>query len=155
MPVFAADEAPRAAAASVAAATTLADMAAAVTIGSETAVGVAEALPPVVRVPEFKSSRRPMFLPSLYASYAALQVYDVYSTTRAIAGGAHEANPMMKAVVGNPAVFWTLKAVTTVAPMMAAERLWKTNKVGAIALMAASNGMMAARIRPGDVIGSR
>ena len=31
-----------------------------------------------------------------------------------------------------------------VAPALAAERMWKTNKAGAITLMVVSNGMMAA-----------
>jgi hypothetical protein len=89
------------------------------------------------------ANRRPTALPALYASFAALQMFDVYSTRRAISGGAHEANPMMKDVVGNKAAFYTMKAATTIAPMLAAERLWKTNKIAAIAVMAASNGIMA------------
>jgi hypothetical protein len=58
-------------------------------------------------------------------------------------GGAKEANPMMESVVTKPAVFWSVKAAMAIAPALAAERLWKTNKVGAIAVMAISNGMMA------------
>ena len=88
--------------------------------------------------------RRPGALPGLYASFAALQVFDVYSTRRALAGGAYEANPMMKGVVGSPAMFWTVKLASTAAPMLAAEQLWKTNRIAAIALMVASNGVMAA-----------
>jgi hypothetical protein len=88
--------------------------------------------------------RRPAALPGLYASFAALQLFDAYSTQRAISGGATEANPVMKNVVGNRAAFWSVKVAATVAPMMAAERLWKRNKVAAIAVMAASNGVMAA-----------
>ena len=91
-----------------------------------------------------RPTTRPAVLPGLYASLAALQVFDGCSTTRALAHGAHEANPMMQDVVGNPALFWSIKTATTVAPMMAAERLWKTNKAGAIALMVASNAVMAA-----------
>ena len=90
------------------------------------------------------ANRRPRALNGLYASFAALQMFDVYSTRRAIAGGAQEANPAMKSAVGNPAMFWTVKAAATVAPMLAAERLWKKNKVAAIAVMAVSNGVMAA-----------
>lgn len=90
------------------------------------------------------ANHRPSALRGLYASFAALQVWDAYSTSRAIAAGASEANPVMRSVVGNPAAFWTIKAAATVAPMMAAERLWKHNKVAAIAVMAASNGVMAA-----------
>jgi hypothetical protein len=89
------------------------------------------------------ANRRPSLLPGLYASFAALQMFDIYSTQRAIAGGAHEANPMMKTMVGNQATFYAVKAASTVAPMLAAERLWKKNRMAAIAVMAASNGIMA------------
>lgn len=87
---------------------------------------------------------RPAALPTLYASFAALQIFDIYSTQRAIGRGATEANPLMQNVVGNRAMFWSVKAAGTVGPMMAAERLWKHNKVAAIAVMAVSNGVMAA-----------
>jgi Domain of unknown function (DUF5658) len=97
-----------------------------------------------VKLDWYEAHSRPMALAPLYASFASLQAFDVYSTQRALSNGAHEANPMMKTVVGNPAVFWTVKAAATVAPMMAAERLWKTNRVAAIAVMVASNGVMAA-----------
>ena len=89
------------------------------------------------------ANRRPSLLPGLYASFAALQMFDVYSTQRAISGGASEANPLMKTVTGNKATFYAVKAVSTVAPMLLAERVWKKNKVAAIAVMAASNGIMA------------
>jgi len=87
---------------------------------------------------------RPAALPAFYASLAALQLFDGYSTTRALAGGAKEANPVMKGVVNKPVVFWSLKAAMAVAPALATERMWKTNKAGAIAVMVVSNGMMAA-----------
>ena len=87
---------------------------------------------------------RPAALPALYASLAALQWFDGYSTTRALAGGAKEANPVLKGVVNKPVVFWSLKAAMVVAPALATERMWKTNKAGAIAVMVVSNGMMAA-----------
>ena len=87
---------------------------------------------------------RPAALPAFYASLAALQVFDGYSTTRALAGGAKEANPVMKGIVTRPAVFWSVKAAMAVAPTLAAERMWKTNKTAAIAVMVVSNGMMAA-----------
>jgi hypothetical protein len=100
----------------------------------------------VVRHPPTRESRRarPAALPAFYASLAALQLFDGYSTTRALASGAKEANPVMKGVVTRPVVFWSLKAAMAVAPALAAERMWKTNKAGAIAVMVVSNGMMAA-----------
>jgi hypothetical protein len=86
---------------------------------------------------------RPAALPALYVSYAALQVYDVYSTRQALTQGAREANPFMQGVVKNQSGFWALKASTTIAAVAAAERLWKTNKTAAIAVMVASNGVAA------------
>jgi len=86
---------------------------------------------------------RPKALPALYASYAALQAFDVYSTRQALARGATEANPLMQGVVGNTGAFVAVKATVAVATIMAAERLWKTNKAAAIAVMVASNGVAA------------
>ena len=71
-------------------------------------------------------------------------MFDGYSTTRALAGGAKEANPVMKGVINTPVVFWSVKAAMAVAPTLVAERMWKTNKAAAIAVMVVSNGMMAA-----------
>ena len=86
---------------------------------------------------------RPALLPALYASYAALQAYDVYSTRQALGRGAREANPLMQGVVGNTGAFIAVKASLGIATIIAAERLWKTNKVAAIAVMVASNGVSA------------
>lgn len=87
---------------------------------------------------------RPTALPVLFASLAALQAFDGYSTTKGIARGAREMNPLARAAAGRPAVFWALKAGTTVLPMMAAERMWKKNRVGAIVMMALANGVAVA-----------
>jgi len=86
---------------------------------------------------------RPKTLPALYASYAALQAFDVYSTRQALARGAQEANPLMQGVVGHTGAFVAVKATVAVATIVAAERLWKTNKAAAIAVMVASNGVAA------------
>ena len=90
-----------------------------------------------------QSIARPKALPALYASYAALQVFDLYSTKQAMARGAREANPLMQGVVGNTGAFVALKATTAVATIVAAERLWKTNKAAAIVVMVASNSVAA------------
>ncbi len=86
---------------------------------------------------------RPAVLPALYASYAALQVYDVYSTKQALDRDAREANPLMRDIVGNTNSFLAVKAAMTVGTIVAAERLWKTNRIAAIAVMVASNGVAA------------
>lgn len=83
---------------------------------------------------------RPAVLPALYASYAALQAYDVYSTRQALSRGAREANPLMQGVVGNPGAFVALKAGVAAGTILAAERLWKHDKkAAAIGIMIASN----------------
>ena len=87
---------------------------------------------------------RPAALPVLYASYAALQAYDVYSTRQALGRGAREANPLMQHVVGSQSAFWAIKASATVGTIAAAERLWKKDKKGAaIAVLVASNAVAA------------
>ena len=91
---------------------------------------------------------RPAALPVLYTTLAGLQIYDGYSTLSGRARGAREANPLMQWMTASPARFWTVKAATTAASIVVAERLWKHNKAGAIATMAAVNGvavMVAAR----------
>src|SRR5688500_14040779 len=86
---------------------------------------------------------RPATLTALYASYSALQAYDVYSTRQALARGAREANPLMQGVVGNTGAVIALKAGVTVAAIAAAEKLWKTNKPAAIGVMIAGNSVAA------------
>ena len=89
------------------------------------------------------SLSRPTVLPALYASYAALQAFDVYSTRQALARGAREANPLMQGVVGHTGTFVAVKAAVAMTTIVAAERLWKTNKTAAIAVMVASNSVAA------------
>lgn len=89
------------------------------------------------------AGRRPSVLPVLYVSLAALQGFDAYSTTTGLSRGAQEGNPMMRGVAGNSAAFWAVKAGSTAASIWFAERLWKTNRVGAIVTMVAVNSMMA------------
>ena len=86
---------------------------------------------------------RPPVLAALYVSYAALQAYDVYSTTRALGRGAREANPLMQSVVGNTPGFIAVKAVAGIATVIGAERLWRQHKAAAIAVMFAANSVSA------------
>jgi len=86
---------------------------------------------------------RPSMLPALYATSAALQGYDAYSTLSALKNGGREANPLMKGITKSPAAFVAMKAGVTMASIMAAESLWKNHhRFGAIGLMVASNLMM-------------
>jgi hypothetical protein len=86
---------------------------------------------------------RPATLTALYATYGALQAYDVVSTRQALARGAREANPLMQGVVGNTGAFVAVKAGVAVATIAAAEKLWKTNKPAAIGVMIAGNSVAA------------
>jgi hypothetical protein len=86
---------------------------------------------------------RPAALPVLYASLAALQFYDGYSTLNGRSRGAREVNPMMQWMAASPARFWTVKGATTAASIVIAERMWKHSRVGAIVTMAVVNGVAA------------
>jgi hypothetical protein len=88
-----------------------------------------------------EAPKRPATLTTLYGSYAALQVLDVVSTRRALGAGAREINPLMRN--GNMAAMIGVKAAAGTATIYFAERMWKKNKVGAIAVMAALNGASA------------
>ena len=91
---------------------------------------------------------RPGALSALYVSYTALQAFDIYSTKHALSRDGREANPLMQHVVGNTDAFLAIKAVVVVNTIIGAERLWRTNKTAAIAVMIASNSvaaMLAAR----------
>ena len=87
---------------------------------------------------------RPMILPALYGMAGLLQGYDAYSTLTVLKHGGVEANPIMKGLTKSPAAFIGLKAGVTMMSIMAAERLWRNhNRVGAIATMIATNGLMS------------
>ena len=94
------------------------------------------------RAPE---PQRPAALVPMYASLVTLQTLDVVSTTRALSsGGAYEANPVMRGVVGSPAAFLAVKAGTTAGTIWIAERMRKKHPVRATVFMASTNAMMAA-----------
>jgi uncharacterized protein DUF5658 len=89
--------------------------------------------------------RRPAALPAMYASLAALQVLDVYSTRRAIGAGAREANPAMRSAAGSGSgAMLAVKAVSSATSIFFTERAWKKNRKGAVILLAAINGVTAA-----------
>jgi hypothetical protein len=89
------------------------------------------------------SGRRPPALPALYVSLTALNALDVYSTNRALRGGARELNPVMAPAGGSYAAALAIKAATTTSSIVLAERLWKKNRAAAIVTMAAVNGVTA------------
>jgi hypothetical protein len=94
--------------------------------------------------PDFSRVRRPALLPALYAANVALQVLDAQSTLKAIGNGASEANPVMKGVVGNRGALLAVKAGAAAGTIYFAEKLWRRNRVAAVALMVAVNGVTAA-----------
>ena len=83
---------------------------------------------------------RPLALPILYGTYGILQGMDLVSTRKALAAGAHETNPSMHGV----GTMLAVKAATGAATIYFAERAWKKNRIGGIALMAVLNGATAA-----------
>jgi hypothetical protein len=111
-------------------------------LAEDVIVVTGQQIPNAAKVRE--SVSRPALLPALYASYAGLQAYDIYSTRQALSRGAREANPLMQGTAGSNAGMIALKLSATVGTIVAAERMWKNNnKVGAIAVLVASNGVAA------------
>jgi hypothetical protein len=103
------------------------------------------ALPPVLstRSSSF-DGRRPGLLPAMYASAVLLQALDAHSTMTAIGRGAHEANPVMTGVAKNRGALIAVKAGVAASTIYLAEKMWRRNRVGAIALMAIINSVDAA-----------
>lgn len=99
---------------------------------------------PVERWQRGTPEARPAALPVMYATLAALQVTDVYSTRRALGATAYEANPLMRNASKHAGAMLAVKALSTAGTIYFAERAWKKNRVGAIVLMAAINGVTAA-----------
>ena len=98
-------------------------------------------LPPCVTLPRTRGAA----LPSLYVGQIGLQVYDGYSTTRGLRNGAIESNSIMGRLASHPAALWAAKSGAAFASIYVAERLWRQHHRGqAIAVMVASNGIMAA-----------
>jgi len=94
---------------------------------------------------DIPQATRPSALPALYVSLAGLQAYDGYSTTRGVRNGATEANPLVGGLAGQPAAFWTVKALSTVTTIYFAEQLWRQHKRGqAIMTMVVANAVMGA-----------
>jgi uncharacterized protein DUF5658 len=102
-----------------------------------------ETAPPLKLQPKSGSLAGASVLRSMYASLGVLQAYDVYSTRKALRHGAVERNPFMQGAVGNQALFIGLKVAMTAGPVYQAEKLWRNHhRIGAVALMAVSNGIM-------------
>jgi uncharacterized protein DUF5658 len=90
------------------------------------------------------SVSRPTALVPLYASFVALQGFDILSTSKAVSVGAQEANPVMKPVAGKSMASLAVKAAATAGSIYFTERAWKQNRKGAVILMTALNVATAA-----------
>ena len=88
------------------------------------------------------SVTRPRTLPALYVSFAGLQILDARTTAGAIGRRAHESNPVLGH--GNQAAVWAVKAATAASTIYFAERLWKQNRIAAVAVMVGVNSGYAA-----------
>jgi hypothetical protein len=94
-------------------------------------------------LPAPQPTRGPV-LPVLYVSLAALNTYDALSTLQGVQNGARETNGLLAPVAGSAPAMWVVKGTATAASILAAERLWKSNRrAQAIAVLAVTNGMMA------------
>jgi hypothetical protein len=80
----------------------------------------------------------------LYATNAALQSFDAYSTLKALDGRGVERNPLMTPVVRSPAGFLAVKISAATVAIVAAEQLRKRDhRLAALLLMLGSNSFMA------------
>ena len=87
--------------------------------------------------------KRPAILPAMYVTSAAVQAMDVYSTTMALKAGARESNPVAAPFAGNPGSMIGLKVVSTASAIYFTEKMWKTNPVKAVLVLAAINSATA------------
>lgn len=86
---------------------------------------------------------RPSALVPLYVSFAALQVIDTHSTSRALAKGAVEANPLMKGIAASEVGLLAVKGAGTAGVLYVSEKMWKKNRAAAVIFMVAANSGMA------------
>ncbi len=108
-----------------------------------------------IDAPDFSRLRRPALLPALYATTVALQALDAHSTMTALDRGAREANPLMKGVAGHSGAMLAVKAGAAAGTIYFAEKLWRRNRVAAVALMVAVNGVTAAVVAHNYKVASR
>lgn len=105
---------------------------------------VAQASGVPVVAPPAQAASGSRALPMLYAGMIALQAMDLASTHKALSvPGAYQANPLFGSVGGSLPAQIALKAGATAGIIYLAERLKKTNRVGAIVTMIALNSAYA------------
>lgn len=89
------------------------------------------------------AGRSPLQL-SLYATLAGLNVLDVVSTRAAIERGAVERNPLMKDAIGDNAMSIGIKSATTIATILAIDKIGQRNRKAGIVAAVIANGVTAA-----------
>lgn len=93
-------------------------------------------LPP----PELK---RPRPLVSLYVSFAALQGLNAHSALPSLRGTAQEVNPVVATYGSTPVKMLAIKAGMTAGTIYLCEKLWRKNRVAALAVMIGLNSALA------------
>ena len=86
----------------------------------------------------------PAFLKKLYVGYAALQLGDFITTTRAINRGGVEGNPLIKNIAHSPAALIGVKAAAGLGMVIAIEKLRQKHPVVASVTLIAMNATLAA-----------
>jgi hypothetical protein len=89
-------------------------------------------------------TERPRLLIPLYVSFAALQAMDAHSTLKAVSAGHVELNPLVAPSSRNAAAMAAMKVAVTTAVIVGMEKVWRHNRVAAVAAMIAVNGAYAA-----------
>jgi hypothetical protein len=89
--------------------------------------------------PQASAPPRSIVLPTLQVSFAALQVMDVVSTTRALNAGLVEGNAAMRRIVDKPIALAAIKGGAAVATILITNRIARKNRAAAIATMIAVN----------------
>ena len=103
---------------------------------------------PLNRPPDMPSATgSTSLLRGLYVTFAAMQVLDATSTTKALSSGAAEGNPLMSRIASNPGALIAVKAAATASTIFFAERIARKSRLGAIMTMVAFNSVYAMVVR--------
>ena len=108
-------------------------------VGNDTPSALLPLYPTTRRTAAMARIRRPKLLPALYAVTVLTQVLDAHSTMSALSRGAREMNPVMQGAASSGTTLLAVKMGTAVGTVFIAEKLWRRNRVAAVALMVAVN----------------
>ena len=86
---------------------------------------------------------RPRVLIPLYIAFAGLQALDAHSTLKAVDRGYVERNPIVAPSSRNAAAMAAMKVAVTTSVIVGTEKLWRHNRVAAIAALIVVNGTYA------------